>query len=157
VRRPGIVALDATTGTLGRVFVAGTFRQVHGVDRNQFAVLDAASAALLPAQLPVALIDPAIQAIATAGQRIYLYGGCRDNGFVSCAYTLDLDPLPTAIRYVLDVGTQSGATNIGSLPTGHLDTTLTTPAPSGTYFVRVRVVNVFGSSAATNAVQVVVP
>lgn len=50
-----------------------------------------------------------------------------------------------------------GATNFGSLPTGHLDTAFATPAPAGVYFVRVRAVNAFGSSAPTNEVQLVVP
>ena len=62
-----------------------------------------------------------------------------------------------ATTYVLDVGTQSGATNIGSLLLGHLDTTVTTPAPAGVYFVRVRAVNAHGSSAPSDEVQVVVP
>lgn len=62
-----------------------------------------------------------------------------------------------ATSYVIEAGTAAGLTNIGALPTGHLDTTWSVPAPAGTYFVRVRAANAFGLSAATNEVTVVVP
>lgn len=62
-----------------------------------------------------------------------------------------------ATTYVVEAGTASGLSNVGALPLGHLDTTFTTPAPPGTYFVRVRAANAFGVSAATSEVTVVVP
>jgi hypothetical protein len=62
-----------------------------------------------------------------------------------------------ATSYVIEAGTAAGLTNIGALPTGHLDTTWSVPAPPGTYFVRVRAANAFGLSPATNEVTVVVP
>lgn len=62
-----------------------------------------------------------------------------------------------ATSYVIEAGTASGLTNIGALPTGGLDTTFSTPAPAGTYFVRVRAANAFGQSAGSNEVVVVVP
>lgn len=62
-----------------------------------------------------------------------------------------------ATTYVIEAGTASGLSNVGALPTGVLDTTFTTPAPAGTYFVRVRAANAFGQSAASNEVVVVVP
>ena len=62
-----------------------------------------------------------------------------------------------ATSYVIEAGTAAGLTNIGALPTGTLDTTWSVPAPSGTYFVRVRAANAFGLSPATNEVTVVVP
>lgn len=62
-----------------------------------------------------------------------------------------------ATAYVIEAGTAAGLTNIGALPTGHLDTTWSVPAPAGTYFVRVRAANTFGLSAPTNEVTVVVP
>lgn len=62
-----------------------------------------------------------------------------------------------ATTYLVEAGTASGLSNIGTLPTGHLDTTFTTPAPPGTYFVRVRAANAFGASAPTNDVVVTVP
>jgi hypothetical protein len=62
-----------------------------------------------------------------------------------------------ATTYVIEAGTASGIANIGTLPTGVLDTTFTTPAPSGTYFIRVRAANASGLGPATNEVVVVVP
>jgi hypothetical protein len=62
-----------------------------------------------------------------------------------------------ATSYVIEAGTAAGLTNVGALPTGHLDTTWSTPAPAGTYFVRVRAANAYGLSPATNEVTVVVP
>lgn len=62
-----------------------------------------------------------------------------------------------ATSYVIEAGTAAGLTNIGALPTGHLDTTWSVPAPAGTYFVRVRAANAFGLSPATNELTVVVP
>ncbi len=62
-----------------------------------------------------------------------------------------------ATSYVIEAGTAAGLTNIGALPTGHLDTSWSVPAPPGTYFVRVRASNAFGPGLATNEVTVVVP
>ncbi len=62
-----------------------------------------------------------------------------------------------ATSYVVEAGTATGVTNVGTFSTGHLDTTFTTPAPPGTYFVRVRAANVFGHSAPSNEVAIVVP
>lgn len=62
-----------------------------------------------------------------------------------------------ATTYVVEAGLASGTANIGTFATGHLDTTFTTVAPPGTYFVRVRAANAFGTSATSNEVTVVVP
>lgn len=62
-----------------------------------------------------------------------------------------------ATSYVIEAGTAAGLTNIGVLPTGHLDTTWSAAAPPGTYVVRVRAANAFGLSAPTSDVTVVVP
>ncbi len=62
-----------------------------------------------------------------------------------------------ATTYVVEAGTAAGLTNIGALPTGHLDTTWSVPAPPGTYVVRVRAANAYGLGPATNEVTVVVP
>ena len=48
--------------------------------------------------------------------------------------------------YVLDVGSVTGQSNLGSFPLPNT-TTLTAPAPAGQYFVRLRAVNACGSSA----------
>ncbi len=62
-----------------------------------------------------------------------------------------------ATSYIVEAGTAAGLMNVGAFATGHLDTTYTTPAPPGTYFVRVRAANAFGHGAASNEVMVVVP
>jgi hypothetical protein len=59
--------------------------------------------------------------------------------------------------YVIEVGTASGQTNLGSFDAGVLDTNISAPVPPGTYYVRVRARNAFGSSGASNEVVVVVP
>lgn len=46
-----------------------------------------------------------------------------------------------ATTYAIETGTASGLSNVGTFVTGHLDTTFVTPAPTGTYFVRVRAAN----------------
>ena len=62
-----------------------------------------------------------------------------------------------AASYVIEAGSAPGLANLAVLPTGHLDTTFVTPAPSGTYFVRVRATNAFGASAGSNEITVTVP
>jgi hypothetical protein len=62
-----------------------------------------------------------------------------------------------ATTYVVEAGSASGLSTIGTFATGHLDTSVTTPAPSGTYFVRIRAANAFGTSTPSNEVTVVVP
>lgn len=62
-----------------------------------------------------------------------------------------------ATTYVIEAGAASGLANVGTLPTGALDTSLAAPAPAGTYFVRVRAANAFGVSAPSNEVMIVVP
>ncbi len=117
VARAGLVALDASSGavlpwdanlsfpsfgvsvftleaTPTRVYVGGYFLVAGGAARNRFAILDAASGAVLPGALPASLTDPQIGAIELTSARVYLYGGCRAGGFVVCAYDLDLNPLP---------------------------------------------------------------
>jgi hypothetical protein len=62
-----------------------------------------------------------------------------------------------ATTYVIEAGTASGLADLGTLPTGYLDTTFSTPVPAGTYFVRIRAANAFGASGPSNEVVVVVP
>ncbi len=60
--------------------------------------------------------------------------------------------------YVLEVGTTSGAANLGSATLGAASTTLRTAVlPRGTYFLRVRAKNGSGTSAPSNEVRLVVP
>ena len=62
-----------------------------------------------------------------------------------------------AATYVVEAGSASGLANIGTFAPVHLDTSFTTAAPPGTYFVRVRAANAFGASPPSNEVIVVVP
>lgn len=62
-----------------------------------------------------------------------------------------------AASYVIDAGSVSGASNLGSFPLAGTGTTFSAPVPRGTYFVRIRAVNAAGSSAPSNEVTVVVP
>jgi hypothetical protein len=62
-------------------------------------------------------------------------------------------PPPTS--YVLVAALSPGGPAVASMPLSGL--TITVPAPRGTYFVRVRAYNDFGSSELSNEVTVVVP
>lgn len=62
-----------------------------------------------------------------------------------------------ATSYVIEAGSAPGLANLAVLDTGHLDTTFATPAPPGSYHVRVRAANAFGQSGASNEILVVVP
>jgi predicted phage tail protein len=57
--------------------------------------------------------------------------------------------------YVLEAGSSSGATNIATVDIG-LTTQFATPAPAGTYFVRVRARNACGLGPVSNEVTLVV-
>ena len=61
------------------------------------------------------------------------------------------------LGFNLDVGSVSGATDLLSLPTGTPATTFVSPAPSGTYYVRVRAANQAGASGSSNEIIVDVP
>ncbi|MEP7117294.1 MAG: PQQ-binding-like beta-propeller repeat protein [Acidobacteriota bacterium] len=136
-RFPVGVATSAT-GMLG----AGTyFARVRGVDEGGEGAASSEVILTFPAVAAPPNTPGALTAT-VAGHVVTLNWGASSGN-------------PTG--YVLDVGTQSGLTNVVSLATGHLDTALVTPAPAGTYFVRLRAANAFGSSAATPEVVVVVP
>jgi hypothetical protein len=62
-----------------------------------------------------------------------------------------------ATTYLIEAATSSAPTTPTAFVTGHLDTTLTTMAPRGSYVVRVRAANAFGVSPPSNEVAVVVP
>jgi hypothetical protein len=60
-----------------------------------------------------------------------------------------------AATYVIDAGTSAGASDVGSFPVGTA-TSVSTAAPPGTYFVRVRAAGGCGSSPPTNEVMLTV-
>jgi len=61
------------------------------------------------------------------------------------------------LAYVLEAGTASGASNIGTTQTSSTSTSFVTQAPPGTYFVRVRAVNTAGVGPASAELRVTVP
>ena len=60
----------------------------------------------------------------------------------------------SASSYAIEAGQAPGSANLGAIPVGNT-TSFTTPAPLGTYYVRVRAVNRCGVSPATNEVAIV--
>ena len=64
---------------------------------------------------------------------------------------------PAATRYVVEVGSATGLSNLGMLDLGPLPTLSVPAVPSGTYVVRVRAANATGVGAASNDVVVTVP
>jgi hypothetical protein len=59
--------------------------------------------------------------------------------------------------YIIEAGTTSGASNLATVPTGNLATTMTANGiPSATYFVRVRAANAVGVSGSSNEVMLTV-
>ena len=75
---------------------------------------------------------------------------------VDLSWTLPV-PSPTATRYVLEVGSASGLSNLGTIEAGSGLTFRATGVPAGTYFVRLRAVNYGGTSAASNELRIDVP
>jgi hypothetical protein len=60
----------------------------------------------------------------------------------------------SASSYAIEAGQAPGSGNLGAIPVGNT-TSFTTPAPLGTYYVRVRAVNRCGVSPASNEVAIV--
>lgn len=58
--------------------------------------------------------------------------------------------------YVIRAGSSPGLSDLANFDTGSLATTFSTPAPDGTYFVRIHARNFFGLSEPSNEVQVTV-
>ena len=58
---------------------------------------------------------------------------------------------------MLDVGSASGLSNLGTIEAGSGSTFRATGVPAGTYFVRLRAVNYGGTSAASNELRIDVP
>lgn len=87
---------------------------------------------------------PPTLAVAISGSRVDL------------SWTLPVHS-PPATRYVLDVGSASGLSNLGTIEAGSGSTFGATGVPAGTYFVRLRAVNYGGTSAASNELRIDVP
>lgn len=131
-------SLTRVTGTLpaGTFYtrVRGTSAQGTGAPGSEVVVTTPSVS--LPPQAPSAL------------------SGTVANGVVMLSWSAAAG---NATTYVVEAGTGPGLSNIGALPLGHLDTTFSTPAPPGTYVVRVRAANAFGVGPASNEITIVVP
>jgi hypothetical protein len=69
--------------------------------------------------------------------------------------TLTWNGAPGATSYIVEAGSASGLANLAAVDVGP-GTTLTANAPPGTYFVRVRMRNACGATAASNEITVTV-
>jgi hypothetical protein len=67
--------------------------------------------------------------------------------------TLSWAPSPGATSYALEVGSSSGASNLGVFDLGGV-TSFSAPVPAGRFYVRVRGVNATGASAPSNELVV---
>jgi glucose/arabinose dehydrogenase len=75
----------------------------------------------------------------------------ESGGVVSLAW----QPLGEASGYLIEAGSAPTLTNLAMIPVG--TASISVPAPSGTYFVRVKAITPCGTTAASNEVTVVVP
>ncbi len=82
--------------------------------------------------------------------------GAVVNGVVRLAWTSGAGG-GNVESFVIEAGSAPGLTNLASFDTGFVDDRFTSPAPSGTYYVRVRAKNASGVGGASNEVTVVVP
>lgn len=64
---------------------------------------------------------------------------------------------PAVTRYVLELGSGPGLSNLGTVDLGTTSSFRATGVPSGTYYVRLRGVNYGGTGAASNEVRIDVP
>jgi len=71
--------------------------------------------------------------------------------------TLGWSAAAGATSYTIVAGSATGGSNLAVFATGTAATSLVTPAPAGTYYVRVIATNACGQSGASNEVTVVVP
>ena len=131
-------ALTRVTGTLpaGTFFARVRGASAQGTGAPGSEVIVTTPSVSLPPQAPSAL------------------SGTVANGVVMLTWSAAAG---NATTYVVEAGTGPGLSNIGALPLGHLDTTFSTPAPPGTYVVRVRAANAFGVGPASNEITVTVP
>ena len=83
-------------------------------------------------------------------------GVATSSSRVDLSWTLPVHS-PPATRYVLEVGSAPGLSNLGTIEAGSGLTFRATGVPAGTYFVRLRGVNYGGTSAASNELRIDVP
>jgi hypothetical protein len=137
----GVFPVGPATGATGTLSPGTYYTRVRGVNASGTGAASSEVIVTVPATAAAPNVPGTLVASVTGGVVALQWGAASGN----------------ATTYVVEAGSASGLTNIGTFATGHLDTHFTTGAPSGTYFVRVRAANPFGASAASNEVTVVVP
>jgi hypothetical protein len=91
--------------------------------------------------------------LAPSPPRDFIFGVVE--GHVTLAWTPPATASPSA-SYVIEVGAASGMSNLLVAPVGPV-TSVGTPAPAGTYFVRIRAQNACGTSPPSNEQVITVP
>jgi len=137
----GVFAVGPATRVSGTLPPGTYFARVRGVGASGPGAASSEVIVTIPATSTPPEVPGTLAATVAAGVVTLRWGAAAGN----------------ATTYVIEAGTATGLTDIGALPTGHLDTSWSVPAPPGTYVVRVRAANAFGLSTATNEVTVVVP
>jgi len=78
----------------------------------------------------------------------------RSGGNVTLTWTASPAGANAATAYLVEFGSSSGASNLGTMPTADASTTITFAAPVGTYYVRVKGQNACSIGPASNQVIV---
>jgi hypothetical protein len=136
----GVFPVGPATGATGTLSPGTYFTRVRGVSASGAGAESSEVIVAVPAPSTAPNVPGALTASVAGGVVTLQWGAASGN----------------ATTYVVEAGSASGLTNIGAFATGHLDTHFATAAPPGTYFVRVRAANAFGTSAPSNEVTVVV-
>ena len=101
---------------------------------------------------PSAEIEGVVPCVTAPGAPTSLSGSLTGNT-VSLWWTAP-SPACAATSYVVEAGSSSGAANIANFDTGSAATSVTVPnVPVGTYYVRVRARNAYGTSGPSNEIS----
>lgn len=115
------------------------------------AAMDLGSAACCPLPRPPSVTVPSAPVPPDAPQA--LRADVRDR-----TVTLSWEAAPgNAERYIVEADSGPGLADLSAFDTANLDTTFSTTAPPGQYFVRVRASNAAGHGRASNEVTITVP
>ena len=115
-----------------------------------------------------ARVTPEAGAVSTGSNQVAVMAGCAAAPSPPTELVAELigsvvsfswrgpSPFTPVGGYVLEAGSRAGATDIGAVSLSPDDTTFSTPAPPGIYYVRTRAVNACGRSPASAEVFVTV-
>ena len=137
----GVFGVGASTAASGALPPGAYYTRVRGVSESGPGAPSSEVIVTVPAVATPPNTPGTLTAAVTGGVAGFTWGAASGN----------------ATTYVIEAGTAPGLANLVVVPTGTLDTSVATPAPAGTYYVRVRAANAYGVSAATNEVRLVVP